>query len=104
MATNEQQQPFRPSPIVQLALQYLLGSDPKHRQDLAELVCDTLGVSPRFWREAPDAPPLNVACLVRLTSAPPSPVYTVATWNGARWAAFNDSTIEGVAAWAAIPD
>lgn len=100
---NATAEAWKPSPLVQFAIQQLLGSDAKHRQDLAELVCTTLGVVPNFWSESPEAPPVNLACVVRLGERA-ARSYTIAVFDGAEWRAFNGSAVAGVTAWAAIPD
>lgn len=109
-APNSAAPAWRPSPLVQMGIQALLGADPKHRQDLAELVCETLGVRPEFWREE-GTPPVNLACVVRVGKRggrnyaigvfTPGPDGSEA---GGAWCALHGGTIVGVSAWAEIPD
>lgn len=96
---------WRPSPFIQFAIQSLLGGDPKHRADIAELVCETLGVRPDFWQTPPAPPPENAPCLVRVPALAGRPRFVVALWEGGRWLALEgNQPVEGVGAWALIPD
>ena len=96
------------SPMIQMAMMFLLGLTPQKREEIVTQVCDTLGAYPRFWRsrEKGDEEPINVACVVRVANqnAPLVPVYAIAAFDGDAQAwMWNANTIAGVTAWAVLP-
>lgn len=101
-------QPKELSPMIQMAMMFLLGLTPDKREQIVTQVCDTLGAYPRFWRsrEKGDEEPVNVACVVRVANAnaPLVPAFAIASFDpeAAAWM-WNANTIAGVTAWAVLP-
>jgi hypothetical protein len=98
---TQQAQAPEVNPLLAMALGFVQMRPLEERTRWAEQVCDTLGAYPKMFREAPETPPVNVGCVVRVGHSSP-PCYSIAAYDGARWL-WNDQPIADVTAWAALP-
>ena len=106
--TRKRSEPKELSPMMQMAIGLVLGQSGAKRTELVELVCDTLGAYPRFWRcrEEEDEEPNQALCVVKIQArnGNPVPSYAVAAWHEeTRLWKWNEQTIADVVAWAILP-
>lgn len=106
--TKKRPEPPEISPMLQMALGFVMGRSAEKREEMVTLICDTLGAYPRFWRsrEQEDEEPSQAPCVVRILprNGNPVPTYAIAAWDEeTRLWKWREQAIADVVAWAILP-
>ena len=107
MSSSSAPGPAPLNPILSMALRYLGSVSPETRQEWADIVCETLGVRPRFWLKESEGhtPPTNIQCAVKVGTHQNGVRVVLGTHDGKEWLSVADGKpLAEVQAFGFIPD